>query len=68
MDQAPSDSRDEELVNDGQLDDAVQFLLAGLEHGVEFLGLGDGTWETVQDEPIKLNIDVSVMFHEGKQR
>lgn len=54
MDQAPGDSRDEELVSDGQLDDAVKLLLAGLEHSIEFLGLGDCTWETVQHESIRL--------------
>lgn len=63
MDQAPGNSRDEELVNDGQLDDAVQFLLARLEHGIEFLGLRDGTRETIQDESVSLKIDMSVEFH-----
>ena len=59
MDQAPCDSRDEKLVNDRQLDDAVQFLLAGFEHSVELLRLGNGTWEAVQHEPTGLKADVS---------
>jgi hypothetical protein len=59
MDQAPSDSRDEKLVNDRQLDDAVQFLLAGSEHSIEFLRLRNGTRETVQHEPTRLKAGVS---------
>ena len=47
MYQAPSNPRDEELVDDQQLDDAVQFFLATLEHGIKFLGLGNGARETV---------------------
>ena len=47
MDQTPSDSRDEQLVGDRQLDDVVKLLLAGLEHGIEFLGLRNCARETV---------------------
>lgn len=47
MNQAPSNPRDEELVSDRQLNNAVQFLLATLEHGIKFLSLGDGARETV---------------------
>jgi len=62
MDQTPSDSRDEELVNDRQLDDTVQFLLASLEHGIKLLGLRNGAWETVQHEPARLKNGVSWVF------
>ena len=59
MNQASSDPRDEELISDQHLNDAVQFLLAGLEHCIKFLGLRDSTGEAVQHEPKMFKIDVS---------
>ena len=47
MDQAPGNPRDEELVSDQHLNDAIQFFLATLEHGIKFLGLRNGARETV---------------------
>ena len=45
------DTGDEEAVVDLHLDGVVEAALARfLEHGVEALGLGDGTRETVKDE------------------
>ena len=54
VDQTPGNTRDEKLVDDRQLDDVVQFLLAILEHGIELFSLGNGTWETVQHESARL--------------
>ena len=59
MNQPSSNPRNEELIGDQHLNDAVQFLLAGLEHCVKFLGLRNGAGETVQHEPRVFKIDVS---------
>lgn len=56
MYQAPSNPRDEELVGDQQLDDAVKFFLATLEHVIKFLGLRNGARETIQYESARLKI------------
>lgn len=50
VDEAASDARDEEVVVDEQLDGMLELLVLLLEHGVELLGLGDGTGEAVEDE------------------
>lgn len=57
MDQTPSNPRDEKMVNDRQLDDVVQFLLAILEHRIELLGLRNSAWKTVQHEPARLETE-----------
>ncbi|GAO51897.1 hypothetical protein G7K_5985-t1 [Saitoella complicata NRRL Y-17804] len=50
VDQTTSDTRNEEGVIDLQLDRVIQLLLPLLEHGVQLVGLGDSTGETVEDE------------------
>ena len=50
VDQTASDTGDEERVVNLQLNSMLERLLALLEHGVETLGLGDGSGETVKDE------------------
>lgn len=50
MDQTAGNTRDEELVVDLELDSVLKGLLRGVEHAVELLGLGDRSWEAVEDE------------------
>lgn len=52
VDQATRDARNEELVRDLELGYRVQRLFPRSEHRVEFLGLWDRTWETVEYEAI----------------
>ena len=50
VDEAAGDAGDEEGVVDLELDGVLELLGAGVEHGVEVLGLGDGAGEAVEDE------------------
>jgi len=51
VDEAASDSGDEELIGDNEFHGAVKFLTASLQHGAQFLGLRDCAWEAVQNKP-----------------
>jgi hypothetical protein len=50
VDETAGDTRDEQAVVDAELDGVLERLLAGLEHVVEALGLGNGAREAVEDE------------------
>jgi hypothetical protein len=50
VDETAGDTGDEQVVVDAELNGVLERLLAGLEHGVEALSLGDGTREAVEDE------------------
>lgn len=50
VDETTGDTRDKQLVVDAELNGVLERLLAGLEHVVEALGLGDSARETVEDE------------------
>lgn len=50
VDETAGDTSDEEGVVDLELDGVLELLLAGDEHLVQTLGLGDSSGETVQDE------------------
>lgn len=50
MDEAASNPGDKELIGDDEFDDAIKFLAAALQHGTQFLGLGDCAGKTVQDK------------------
>lgn len=54
VDETASDTGDEELVVDEELDDAVQLFLPRHKEGVEFLGLWDGAGEAVEDESARV--------------
>jgi hypothetical protein len=47
VDETTSDSGDEELIRDEELDNAVELFTAGVEHGIEFLSLNNGPREPV---------------------
>lgn len=50
VNETTGDTGDEQAVVDAELNGVLERLLTGLEHGVEALGLGDGTREAVKDE------------------
>lgn len=50
MDQATGDTGDQERIVDLELDGVLEWCLARGKHGVEALGLDNGTWEPVEDE------------------
>jgi hypothetical protein len=50
VDETAGDTRDEQLVVDAELNGVLERLLAGLEHVVEALGLGDSAREAVKNE------------------
>jgi hypothetical protein len=52
VDETTGDAGDEEVVVDEELDGVLEGLLAGSEHLVELLSLGDITGETVEDEAV----------------
>jgi len=52
VDEAPRDTRDEELVGDLELDDRIEHLFPRGEHRVEFLCLRDRTRETVERKAV----------------
>lgn len=53
VDETAGDAGDEEAVVNLELDGVLELTLALLEHGVEALGLGDGTGEAVKDETVE---------------
>ncbi len=50
VDQSASDTRDEQLILDGELYDTVQIFLAISQHSIQFFGLRHGSGESVQNE------------------
>lgn len=50
VDETASDTGDEKLVSDLELDGVLERLGLGLEHAVELDGLGNGARETIEDE------------------
>ena len=50
MYQATGDTGDEQLVIDVELHGRVQLFLAITQHSIEFLGLDDSAWESIQNE------------------
>ena len=54
VDEASGDARDEELVGDFELYDRVERLFSRSEHRVEFLGLWDCTWETIEYKAVRI--------------
>lgn len=50
MNQTAGDSINEQLILYLQFDGMFQRLVAGIKHVVETLGLGDCSWETIQDK------------------
>lgn len=53
VNETASDTGDEKLVRDDELDYRVELLFAGLEHGVKLLSLRDCAREAVEDEATK---------------
>lgn len=50
VDQSASDTANEEVVIHKELEGVVELLLLGFEHGVELLGLRNGTGESIEDK------------------
>lgn len=48
--QSTSDSGDEQSVRDPELDSVVNGLFLLFQHGIELGSLGNGSWETIENE------------------
>ena len=50
VDETSGNAGNEELVWNDEFDDGIELLFAGIQHGVELLGLGNRPGETVKNE------------------
>ena len=52
MDETASDTADQDVVRDQQLDCMIDLLLFGRQHGIELFSLWSGAREAIQNEPV----------------
>lgn len=53
MNETPGNASDEERIINLELNGVVELLTTGCQHGIEAVGLRNGSWESIKDEARK---------------